>query len=335
MVNPKALNQNVQRKKKVTATKHGAPKEIVNEKTKTLRVAAYCRVSTLAEIQELSFETQCSYYRNYINTNPNMVLVDVYGDHGLSGLRLSSRPEFQRMLQDCRDGKIDAIYTKSISRFSRNTIDFQKVLDELHGLGIYVYFEEEKIKSDDPQVELILKFLSNIAQERSNIQSQLIKLSVDRNAKQGIPAYKCCYGYRKAYEIADRRLPRNERHLWVIHEEEANTVKMMFEMILAGYNTTKTAKALTALEQEKGSSMVWLPCKICWMLRNIAYKGDIQTHKTVVLDYLNGKAVPNDGYREGYYIKGHHEGIITEDHFESVQYIMAERGRIWKEKRAS
>ena len=299
-----------------------------------LRVAAYCRVSTLAEEQDLSYETQCSYYQDTLRADPNMELVGVYGDHGSSGLRLDERHEFQRMLRDCEAGKIDAVYTKSVSRLARNAIDCQKALDHLHQHGVYVYFEKENIRSDDAQLNLILKFLSSVAQEESNSQSQSIKWVVDHNAEIGKPAYKCCYGYRKAQALTDEILPKGERHNWIVFEKEAETVRLMFGMILRGFTTYEVAKQLTARELKNGSCFEWKSCKIPWMLKNVAYKGDIQTHKTVVLDYLSGKAVPNHGLRDSFYLKGHHEPIICEKEFDAVQKIIEERGRIWKEKRS-
>ena len=301
---------------------------------KKLRVAAYCRVSTLLEEQELSYATQSSYYEETINADPNMELVGVYGDPGSSGLRMEEREELQRLLRDCEAGKVDAVYTKSVSRLARNAIDCQKIVDRLHELGIYVYFEKEEIRSDDPQLSLVFKFMASIAQEESNSQSQSIKLVVDHNAAMGKPAYKCCYGYRKAQSLSKKPLPQSERHNWVIDEEEAETVRLMFSMILEGFTTYQVAKRLTALEQEKGSDFEWKSCKIPWMLKNVAYKGDIQTHKTVVKDYLDGRAEPNDGHRDSYYLKGHHEPIISEEDFDAVQRIIGERGRVWKEKRA-
>ena len=98
------------------------------DKSKATRVAAYCRVSTLMEEQELSYESQCAYYENLIESRGNMELVGIYGDQGFSGLHAEKRPEFQRLIADCTDGKVDLVMVKSISRFSRNTIDCQKYL---------------------------------------------------------------------------------------------------------------------------------------------------------------------------------------------------------------
>ena len=119
------------------------PEQTVEPQPKKIRAAAYCRVSTLLEEQELSYESQTEYYKGFIESNPNMELVAIYGDHGASGLRTEKRPQFKQMMQDAMDGKIDVIYTKSVSRLARNAIDCQRALEQLHGAGVHVVFEKE------------------------------------------------------------------------------------------------------------------------------------------------------------------------------------------------
>lgn len=207
-------------KKQVVAIIQNAKKSNSTTGKKVLRAAAYCRVSTLLEEQELSFESQEIYYKTFIRNNPSLTLVDVYGDHGISGLRMEARPELQRLIQDCMNGKIDVIYTKSISRIARNTAECQKILDLLHAKGVYVIFEKEHIKSNDERLRLVLKLLASFAQQQSNVQSQAIKWAIDNNAAIGRPVYKACYGYRKTST-------KTERHKWIINEEEANNVRMI------------------------------------------------------------------------------------------------------------
>ena len=124
------------------------------------------------------------------------------------------------------------------------------------------------------------------------------------------------------------------RKKFKINEEEAEMVRTMFDMIEDGASTYDVAKRMTEMEAERGNDFVWQSCKVCWMLRNIAYKGDLLTHKTVVKDYLTGKAVKNEGYRQQYYLRNHHPAIISDEQFESVQEILEERSKTWKEKRA-
>lgn len=167
------------------------------------RVAAYCRVSTLLEEQELSYESQCAYYESLIENSPDMELVGVYGDQGFSGLHAKNRPEFMRMIRDCLDGRIDLIMVKSISRFSRNTLECQYYVNLLKEHGVTVQFEREGINSGDPQCEFILKLLSAAAQEESNSISQTIQWAQLKNNESGYPT-RICPGEGEAVNWVDR-----------------------------------------------------------------------------------------------------------------------------------
>ena len=119
---------------------------ITEDKESKIRVAAYCRVSTNSEDQQNSLMTQMRYYENFLADSETERLVSVYADEGITGTRMDKREEFQRMLKDCRRGKIDRIIVKSISRFARNTKDCLSVLRELKELGISVMFEKRKYR---------------------------------------------------------------------------------------------------------------------------------------------------------------------------------------------
>ena len=80
----------------------------------------YCRVNTLADFQDGSYEVQCEYYRKPIEADPAMELVGIYGDHGKSGKEHEESARFQRMIKGLRGGKDRSDPTKSISRFARN-----------------------------------------------------------------------------------------------------------------------------------------------------------------------------------------------------------------------
>ena len=101
-----------------------AKKELTNraavEKRK-IRLAAYCRVSTKNEDQLLSFENQKSFFEDYVKRHPEYELVGIYPDKGITGTNTKKRDEFNRMIADCKAGKIDMVVTKSISRFARNS----------------------------------------------------------------------------------------------------------------------------------------------------------------------------------------------------------------------
>lgn len=110
-------------------------------------MAAYCRVSTDQEEQLLSYENQLNYYTGYINNNPLYQFAGIYADEGISGTNTKKRDEFNKMIADCRSGKIDMIITKSISRFARNTLDCLNYVRELKDLGIGIIFEKEYIQN--------------------------------------------------------------------------------------------------------------------------------------------------------------------------------------------
>ena len=116
---------------------------ITEEKSRIIRCAAYCRVSSDSEDQLNSLMAQTRYYGKFFENSETEILVDIYADEGVTGTREDKREEFQHMMQDCRWGRIDRIYAKSISRFARNTKDCLKNIRELKCLGITIFFEKE------------------------------------------------------------------------------------------------------------------------------------------------------------------------------------------------
>lgn len=298
--------------------------KIINQKaevkeSETIRVAAYCRVSTLADEQELSYDSQCAYYKQLIESEGNMELVGIYGDQGFSGLHAEKRPEFQRLIQDCTEGKIDLIMVKSISRFSRNTIDCRKYLNLLKKHDVSVFFEREGLNSDDPQCELILTFLAAAAQEESNSISQTIQWSNEKNSESGYPTRVCSYGYVKA-----DRAP-NDKHIWLVNEEEAKRIRLMFELADRGESVKDIAKALCEYEKEHGVTTRWTAENVRRRLQNEIYKGDILTAKTVTPDLLSKKRVKNTGQTPQFYIQDHHEPIVSREIFDRVQMNFEKR----------
>ena len=166
------------------------PKRTIGTQKKTetvqkTRVAAYCRVSTEFEEQESSYEMQVEHYTSYIMGNPDWELVEVYADDGISATNTAKRESFNRMIQDCRDGKIDMILTKSISRFSRNTVDCLKFTRELKGLNIAVYFEKENINTLDAKGEVLMTIMAALAQQESESLSANVRLGIQFRNQAG------------------------------------------------------------------------------------------------------------------------------------------------------
>ena len=147
---------------------------------KLKRAAAYCRVSTDMAAQEGSFEAQKQYYESYIGGKPGWTLAGIYADKGISGTCMANRLEFQKLLSDCEKGRIDIIVTKSISRFSRNTVDFIETIRKLRSLGVAVYFEKENINTQSSAGELMLTILGSIAQAEAEAVSSNLRWSIRR-----------------------------------------------------------------------------------------------------------------------------------------------------------
>lgn len=191
---------------------------------KARRVAAYARVSSDKDTMLHSLATQVDYYSTYIRHHPGWAYVGVYADEAKTGTR-DSRENFQRMLADCRAGKIDHIITKSVSRFSRNTVILLETIRELKGLGISVYFEEQSIDTATDDGELMLSILASYAQEESLSASENQKWRVRRNFEQGIPWRFFMLGYR------------GENGKLVVVPEEADIVRGIFRDYLDGKGT--------------------------------------------------------------------------------------------------
>lgn len=289
-------------------------------KNRPRRVAVYCRVSTLAESQEESFETQCAAYEKMISNDPKLELVRVYGDRGISGATMKHRPEFMQMMEDCEGGKIDLIITKSISCFARNLADCMDTVRRLRELGISVLFEREGIDTMSGSGEMLLSVLASIAQEEINNMSQNIRWAADRNNALGNPTTPARYGYRKER--------KGTKHIWIINEPEARRVRYAFEKAEAGWKYCKIRRGLDAMEAAEGTGVKWTQSRLYGMLRSENYIGDILTSKRFKPDYLQKRSLPNKGQHPQYYIEGHHEAIIEKEQFRRVaERIKNERNR--------
>ena len=274
------------------------------------RVAVYCRVSTLSDAQEESYETQQNAYKKMISADPNLVLVNIYGDHGISGTTAKHRPAFQEMLQDCRNGKTDLIMTKSISRFARNLADCMEAIRQLRELGIPVLFEREGIDTMTTSGELLLSVLASIAQEEINNMSQNLRWSQDRNNAAGNPVIGARYGYRKERD--------GTKHKWIIYEPEARRVRFAFQKADEEWECRQILCGLDSMEAAEETGVKWTYARLYGMLRSETYIGDILTNKRFKPDYLQKRSMLNRGQRPQYYIEGHHAPIIEKSQFERV-----------------
>ena len=294
-------------------TYHYEPRVKPVEKKGIKRVAAYCRVSTMEEEQELSFNTQRSYYEELISKAPDMELVGIYGDQGFSGLDAKKRKEFQRMIADCEADKVDLVLVKSISRFSRNSVECQEYLDRLKAHGVTVMFERENLRSDDQKMSMALAIYSALAQNESCSRSQNIRWARQRRAEMGDPICHPCYGYRSVKE-KDGKKTR-----WEIVEDEARRVRMVFDLAYSGFALKEIVDRMNDYEREEKTDFIWRIGRAENILSREAYKGDILTDKRVTLDYLTKKAVKNTGQIDQFYIEDHHPAIVDDEIFDAVQ----------------
>lgn len=279
------------------------------------RAAAYCRVSTGMECQEGSYETQIKYYKDLISNDPDEELVKIYADEG-SGRTTQGRPEFQQMMQDCENGKIDVIYTKSISRFSRNMLDCVTAVRRLKELGIAVIFERENINTMDRQNELFFHIMAIIAEEESKSIGGNVKLAIDHCHEQGKPTGRVTYGYRRV----------NKKGEWRIEESEARRVRCAFDLAAKGIGYDVIRKELDAMEKAEGTGVSWSRNRnrVPMLLKHIAYTGDYITDTYYTAYGRNGHRYSkrNNGERAQNYLEGHHEPIVSKKLFERVQTLM-------------
>lgn len=296
--------------------KINVPKTVTDVK---LRVAAYCRVSTDSDEQELSFESQNQYYRNYINEHPDYTLVEVYADEGISGTSMFKRESFNKMIADAKAGKIDLIITKSIARFARNTVDSLKTLRELKEYDVDVYFETENIHSIDGS-EILITVLSSLAQESSHEKSDSVKWGYQRQFENGKVYASNLYGYK------------SNRGELIIVEEEAKIVREIFAMYLQGFSINDIRHNLKerGIKTRRGSTD-WSPSTLRGMLSNEKYTGNSKNGKTYNIDFLHPKRLQNNGQVPMYIVENSHPAIITMDIFEAVQIERARRLKNKKE----
>ena len=207
----------------------------IRPQMRTLRVAAYCRVSTLMEQQESSYEAQVQYYTEKIKSNPNWKLAGIYADDGKSATSTRKRADFQSMIDDCMAGKIDMVITKSISRFARNTQDCLEYSRRLKALGIGIFFEKENINTLDSTGELLFTILSSLAQDESRNISENCKWGIRTKFKKGemhLNTYKFL-GYDK-----------DGNGKLVVNKEQAKTVRRIYREFLWGMSPAQIAQGL-------------------------------------------------------------------------------------------
>lgn len=287
---------------------------------KTVRVAAYARVSADKDAAFHSLEAQTEYYENYVAAHPDWELTDIYSDNGISGTTIN-RPEFQRMLEDCRAGKIDLVITKSVTRFARNTVILLETVRELKRLGIDCYFEKEDMHSISPDGELLLTLLAMYAEEEARSASENQKWRVRKKFENGEPWVGNMLGYR----LINGQM--------VVVPEEAEIVRRIFSDYLSGMGRCAIAKRLILEGVKPESGNKWTETSIRKILTNEKYAGNMILQKTYCPDFRTKVSKLNRGEVRKYYVENSHEAIIDQETFNRVQSEMASRAtKCCKEK---
>ncbi len=285
----------------------------------SLRVAAYCRVSTDSEDQINSFMAQMHFYYSFIRQSENMELVDVYADEGITGTSTAKRDDFNRMIKDCKAGKIDRIYVKSVSRFARNALDCLEHIRLLKEYGVSVFFENDGIDTKTLNSELILYIKSAFAQAEAVSGSKRVQTANRMRAENGHYTFMGTpFGFR-----------REDNNLIPIPEEAA-VVERIFKDYLSGLGIGKIVSQLNDEPDMIGKP--WGKEGIRYMLSNEKYIGDSLFQKTYTPNVLPFKSRRNNGEVDQFYIANTHEGIVDRELFDAVQEMLKRNKELDRKK---
>ena len=283
------------------------------QKVKLLRTAAYARVSSGKDTMLHSLSAQVSYYNNLIQSNPEWLFCGVYADEALTGTK-DNRENFQKLLSECRAGRIDLVITKSISRFARNTVTLLETIRELKEIGVDVFFEEQNIHSLSADGELLLTILASYAQEESYSASENQKWRIRKDFEQGRVGSITMLGYK-----------RNRDGVLEIVPEEAKIVRLIFNSYLSGMGKLAIANKLFEMNIPTKGGGLWTAESIRRILTNEKYCGDLLLQKSFRNNHIEKKKTANRGDLPQYFAEDAHEPIIEKSVFLAVQKRLQER----------
>lgn len=284
-----------------------------------LRVADYSRVSTDKDIQLNSLENQKNYFTELIESNPTWIHTDSYIDEGISGTTFK-RENFLRMIDDARNGKLDLILTKEISRFSRNTIDSIKYTELLLSYGVAVLFISDNINTIYPDSEFRLTLMASLAQDEVRKLSERVKFGIKRSIKEGRVGGSCLTGYTK------------QNGKLKINPQEAHLVKLIFNLYATGQYSFKEISTKLAEQNyytKKGKNFSETTLKK--ILTNPRYKGFYTANLSKVVDYKTHRkeSIPKEFqiiYKDE---TGAVPAIISESLWNQANQIYLERKKHW------
>ena len=280
---------------------------------KKLRVAAYARVSTSSDEQLISLDAQKNHYEVLIRSHKDWEFAGLYFDEGISGTKMAKRDGLLALLDDCEKGLIDYIIVKSISRFSRNTVDSIETVRRLCDMGIYIFFEKENIDTGKMEGELLLSILSSLAESESRSISDNETWSIRRRFMNG--TFKISYP-PYGYDYIDGEM--------VVNEKQSEVVKWIFGQVLSGNSTAEIARKLNeeGVATRRGGS--WTSTTINGMIRNEKYTGDVIFQKSYSDERFTRHR--NNGERDQYFVADHHEAIISHEDYDAANAILDRNG---------
>ena len=284
------------------------PKYISKDwREKKLRVAAYARVSTDSSDQENSLKNQLRHYEKFIPLHPQWEYVGTFSDEGISGTSLRNRTGFLNMIEACRAGTIDLIVVKEVSRFARNIIDCLNTVEELLTLDppVGIFFENNNLNTLDTGNKVFLTIFAMFAELESELKSRSVEFGLSAIFDDGkhLCPTKNLLGYEK-----------DGKYMMKIEPEGAKTVRLIYDLFLAGYPQKEIAAILTDLSLPTGKgNLVWSPMAVSNICRNERYCGAIITRKRYTVSFLTHQTRRNVGQRKLYFDSGHHEAIVSEE----------------------
>ena len=281
---------------------------------KTLRVAAYARVSTDSCDQENSLKNQKDHYDATIPTNPKWEYIGLYADDGISGTSTRNRKEFNRMVEDCEAGKIDLIVVKDVSRFARNTVDCISTVQFLLTLDppVGIYFENNNLNTLDTGSQIALQFFAMFAELESGLKSDSVKFGNNRCFENGNYFCPNLLGYEK-----------DGKYGLKIEPEGAETVRLIYVLFLAGYSKKEIAEVLTSLARPTAAgNLKWSPSSVSGILKNEKYCGDFIMQKSFVENFKTHKILRNKGQRKLYHEPDHHDAIVSKAEYARVLLLL-------------
>lgn len=298
-----------------TNTVFKIPNTFVLDRNRERKAVFYGRVSTEHEAQLAALENQMQWYEDQAKYHPNWTVLDKYIDEGITGTQAKKRPAFMQMIEDAKQGDFDLIVTREVCRFARNTVDTLVMTRELKNYGVEVYFVEDNIWTMDGDGELRLTIMATLAQEESRKISERVRAGQKISRDNGVL-------YGSGNIIGYDRV----NGTYVINEDQAETVRMIFDLYLEGLGETKICKELCRRQRKDGHGNVsWSVSKISRILRNATYMGYKCYLKSYSNNYLEQKRIKNLDESTYLYVKGDFEPIIPEEVFKRCEEIRKTR----------